>query len=66
MKQFDFKVHIEFDDELSNKFQEDEIKNINEVLSDEIQCFVESNILNEIVGLQNENHIKVNVEIQII
>jgi len=63
MKQFNFKVSIEFDDELSKKFQDDEIENINEEMIDDIQSYVESIVVNEIVGIRNSKHITVNVNV---
>lgn len=63
MKQFNFQVSIEFDDEISKDFQDDEIENINEEMIDDIQSYVESVVVNEIVGLQNDKHIKVNAKV---
>jgi len=63
MKQFNFKVSIEFDDELSKKIQDDEIENINEEMIDDIQSYVESVVVNEIVGIRNNKHITVNVNV---
>ena len=63
MKQFNFQVSIEFDDEISKDFQDDEIENINEEMIDDIQSYVESVVVNEIVGLRNDKHIKVNAKV---